>query len=65
MQIVPGVICSHRLTVRTSPFHGEDVRANRAESDLYTLCRVAGRRARANRAESDMFPSFNWVGCLT
>lgn len=43
VQFISGVICSHRLVVRTSPFHGEDVRANRAESDLYTPCRVAGR----------------------
>lgn len=29
-----GTMRSHRLVVRTSPFHGEDVRAIRAESDF-------------------------------
>ena len=32
-----GTVRSHRLVVRTSPFHGEDVRANRTESDLFNM----------------------------
>ena len=32
-----GTVRSHRLVVRTSPFHGEDVRAIRAESDLFNM----------------------------